>query len=62
MKKLIIKSNDYGMAFYDEQGNPLHYQQDGNCPVTFMKTLGKLAGFEVEYKGEMTREESESFC
>lgn len=61
MKKLIIKSDDYGEGYYDEQGNQLYYHRYGTCPVIHLQELGKLLNFEVENKGQMTPQESEAW-
>lgn len=62
LPRLIVKEDDYGMAFYRPDGSRFLYHQHGNCPLTFLEYLGKELGFEIEYKGVMTERESESWC
>lgn len=60
--KIIMKDNDYGIAFYEPDGTKIRYHKDGDCPLTFLRFLGDHFGFEVEYQGVMTQSESEEWC
>jgi hypothetical protein len=58
---MIIRSDPNGhcLGFYKGDGTPIASYEYGNDLVSFLKRLGEVVGFEVDYQGEMSQEEYE---